>query len=78
MNERGQSLVEYLLLLCLVSATTIGVMSVVGQNIREQYEKASAAIRGENPKAVKFTKPKDSQTRARGMSDWEDGTERIE
>lgn len=78
MNKKGQGLIEYLLLLCLIAATTIGVVSVVGQNLKEQYQKASAAIRGEDGKSVEFTKPSVEQTKKRGLSDWEGGAQRSE
>lgn len=72
-SKCGQGLIEYLLLLCLIGATTIGIVSVVGQNIKEQYQKASAAIRGEDADSIKFTKPSFEQGKERGMSDWEKG-----
>ena len=73
LNCKGQGLVEYLVLLCLVAVTTIGVVSVVGQNIKQQYERASYAIRGEDTHSVKFDRANDEQTKRRGMNDWDLG-----
>ena len=77
-TKTGQGLIEYLLLTCLIAATTIGIVSVVGQNIKEQYQKASAAIRGEDPSSIPFSKPTNDQIKGRGMSDWEQGSKRSE
>lgn len=73
-NQRGQGLVEYLILLSLIAATTIGIVTVVGQNIKEQYTKASAAIRGKNSNDIQFTEPTEAATKVRGMNDWDKGT----
>jgi len=45
MGKRGQGLVEYLVLVALITAASIGVVSLVGKNIREQYANISAALR---------------------------------
>lgn len=73
-NNRGQGLIEYLILLSLIAATTIGIVTVVGQNIKEQYTKASAAIRGQNADNIRFTAPTVDITKQRGLNDWEKGT----
>jgi Flp pilus assembly pilin Flp len=52
--RRGQSLVEYLVLTCLVAVAAIAVVSVVGRNIRENYANISNALRGEG-RAVKHS-----------------------
>jgi len=70
-NSRGQGLVEYLILLCLVAVSAIAVVAVVGQNIREQYANVSAALR--NGKSVPLTEPAKSTHDARGMDDFNGG-----
>ena len=65
---RGQGLVEYLVLTCLVSVAAIAVVGVVGKNIREQYVNISAAIR--NGRGVKLTAPQAESYESRGMDDF--------
>lgn len=67
-QTRGQGLVEYLILTCLVSVAAIAVVGTVGKNIREQYGNISAAIR--NGKTVKLTAPDAGAWDARGMDDF--------
>ncbi len=67
-NVRGQGLVEYLVLTCLVSVAAIAVVGVVGKNIREQYVNISAAIR--NGRTVKLTAPDADSYDSRGMDDF--------
>lgn len=69
-GERGQGLVEYLILTCLISVAAIAVVGVVGRNVREQYGNVSAALR--NGKSVKLTEPDSSVYRDRGMDDFHD------
>lgn len=72
LSRKGQGLVEYLILLSLIAATTIGIVTVVGQNIKEQYTRASAAIRGVKGN-VDLTAPTSAVTKMRGMNDWDEG-----
>jgi len=65
---KGQGLVEYLILTCLVSVAAIAVVGTVGKNIREQYANISAALR--NGKSVKLTAPEAGAVEARGMDDF--------
>lgn len=47
-SNRGQSLVEYLVLTCLVAVAAISVVATVGRNIQEHYANVSSALtRGE-------------------------------
>lgn len=48
LNQRGQSLIEYLILVALVAVGSIGVMRVVGQNIAKQYENINHALGAQN------------------------------
>lgn len=53
-NQRGQSLVEYLIIVALVGVSSIAIMKSVGQNINVQYAKIVKALGGEvngTPKA---------------------------
>jgi pilus assembly protein Flp/PilA len=67
-QNRGQGLVEYLILTCLVSVAAIAVVGTVGKNIREQYANISAALRNGN--TVKLTAPEESTHEMRGMDDF--------
>lgn len=43
-NNKGQSLVEYMVLVALITAGTIGVVRVVGYNIGIQYENINRSL----------------------------------
>ncbi|OFZ30460.1 MAG: hypothetical protein A2622_08640 [Bdellovibrionales bacterium RIFCSPHIGHO2_01_FULL_40_29] len=43
-SNRGQGLIEYLILVALIAVGSIGVMKVVGQNVAIQYENLNRAM----------------------------------
>lgn len=43
-NNRGQGLMEYLILVALVAVVAIGAVKVVGKNIYTQYEMINRAL----------------------------------
>jgi Flp pilus assembly pilin Flp len=67
-REKGQGLVEYLILTCLVSVAAIAVVGTVGKNIREQFVNISAALRNKN--GVRLTAPAAGSYQTRGMDDF--------
>ena len=46
LNQKGQSLVEYLIIVALIGVSTLGVMRVLGQNISVQFAKVAEALGG--------------------------------
>ena len=44
LNSSGQGMVEYMILVALIAAGTIGVVRVVGYNIGAQYENINRAL----------------------------------
>lgn len=70
-QRRGQGLVEYLVLVSLVAVSAIGVLSLVGKNIKEQYANVSAALR--NREGVPLTAPDARAYYRHGMDDFMDG-----
>ena len=67
-KDRGQGLVEYLILVCLVAVAAMGVVSVVGANVSEHYVNVSNALRGK--KKIRTTAPTKDSYEARGMHDY--------
>lgn len=51
-RERGQSLVEYGLILAVVVLATVAVLGVVGSTVSDQLASVTAALQGEGSKAA--------------------------
>ena len=72
-GKNGQSLVEYLILTCLIACSAIWVVSTVGKNIREQYANISRSLTRGDGSSVKATEVDESSYRERGMDDFMEG-----
>lgn len=73
LSNRGQGMVEYLILVCLIAVSSILVVSTVGKNIQEQYANLSRALtRGDGSK-VSPTEVDAAAYAGRGMDDFMDG-----
>ena len=68
-NQKGQSLIEYLIIVALIAVGSIGVVRVLGQNIYGRFANISNALQG-NSKAVAMDKVSDSQTKKRDLNDF--------
>lgn len=73
----GQGLVEYLILLCLITVSSIAVVSVVGQNIKAQYAKISNAITGKGAE-VPMLDVKSESYKLRGMDNYYESSRSTE
>lgn len=49
-NQRGQGLVEYLIIVALIGIASIGIMKTLSQNIRAQYGNITNGIQGRGSK----------------------------
>lgn len=47
-NNKGQSLIEYLVLVCLIAVGSMAVIRVVGKNVRVQFANISRALDGKS------------------------------
>ena len=71
-NQRGQGLVEYLIIVALVAVAAMGVMRVVGQNTSAQFANISYALRGEKKQARK-AQISESQMKTKDLGDFMSG-----
>jgi pilus assembly protein Flp/PilA len=69
LNENGQGLIEYLVIVALVAVAGIAVMKVVGQNVRAQFANVADAIQGNTGKA-KLDEVRESHYKKRDMGDF--------
>ncbi len=69
-NRKGQGLIEYLILVCLVAVAAISIVSVVGTNVRERYGNVSKALQGTGGAAAPISDYENSAVQSRGFSDF--------
>jgi len=71
MNQSGQGLVEYLVLVCLITMSSIAVVSVVGTNIKELYANVAHTLQGK--KKINFTEVEPHMVKSRTLDDFMEG-----
>lgn len=71
-NKKGQSLIEYLVLVCLIAVGSIAVIRVVGKNVSVQFANISRALSGQGE--LKTDDVEASDYSKRDFSDFMQGT----
>ncbi len=71
-NERGQGLIEYLIVVALIAVATIGVMRFVGQSVSSKFAEIGYALDGKK-KTVAIDQPDDSVLKKRDLGDFING-----
>lgn len=73
-SNRGQGLVEYLILVALIAVGTIGVVKVVGQNVTKQYENINRALGAKKSEKLQVDNASDSNLKRKDLSTFMDGS----
>jgi pilus assembly protein Flp/PilA len=71
-NQRGQGLIEYLILVALIAVATIGVVKVVGNNMATQYERINRAMGAANSGDLKIENASASALKQKDLSNFID------
>jgi pilus assembly protein Flp/PilA len=69
-NERGQGLIEYLILTALVAVAAMGIVRVMGHSISGKFAQVTNAIQGQSGRTVRFDRVEESDYSKRDMSDF--------
>ncbi len=71
-NERGQGLIEYIIIVALIAVASIAVMRVMGQNVQGQLARITNGLQGDNSKP-RLNKVQKSHYKQRDLSDFIEG-----
>ena len=71
-NQKGQSLVEYLIIVALVAVATIGMVKVVGTNINVHFANIAKALGGDTSE-VQPVKVQAKQVETRNLGNYMKG-----
>lgn len=73
-NQKGQGLVEYLVLVALISVATIGVVKVVGKNLAKQYENVNRALGAKNADKLELENASATALKQKDLSNFIEGS----
>ncbi len=71
-SRRGQSLIEYIILVALVGVATIGVVRVLGQAVSSRYATITYALQGKKSEPA-VDNIEDSQLRKKDLGNFNEG-----
>ncbi len=71
--SRGQSLIEYLIIVALIAVTTIGMVKAVGTNINVHFANISKALAGDSSRSISPIKVQVDQVQTRDLHDYMKG-----
>ena len=69
-NQRAQGMVEYMILVALIAAGTVGIIRVVGYNIGAQYENINRALGAKTDTQLQIQNADASQLNKKDLSDF--------
>lgn len=71
-NQRGQGLIEYLVIVALMGVATIAIVRVMGQTVTSRFASVTYALQGKR-KQVTPEKVEESYHKKKDLSDFFDG-----
>lgn len=72
-SKKGQGLIEYLILVAILAVGTIGVVKIVGQNIRIQYANINRGLGAQQTNQLKAKEISDSQINQKDLTNFLEG-----
>lgn len=74
-NERGQGLVEYLIIVALMAVATMAVMRVMSQSVQARFARITQALQGTKGVEIQMESLQESHFKKRDMSDFFHGAQ---
>ncbi len=69
-NQKGQGLIEYLIIVALVGVATIGVVRVVGSNLSTQFANVANALGGHGDREIRVEATNKELYKKKNLSDF--------
>ncbi len=73
-DQKGQSLVEYLIIVALMAAAAIGVVRVLSQNTRAQFANIANALQGRGERKIETKEVRKTDHDFRDMGEFISGS----
>ena len=73
LNNKGQGMIEYMILVSLIAVGTIAVVKVVGQNVGKQYENINRAMGAKKSDKLQLDNTSDSNLNRKDLSNFMEG-----
>ena len=77
-SQRGQSLIEYLVIVALVAVGAISIMGTVGQSVEVAFGRVAKSLGADTPTEIRNAKVSDSQLKKRNLRNFMSGSLKSE
>ncbi len=74
LNNKGQGMIEYMILVALIAVGTIGVVKVVGQNVGKQYENINRAMGAQTSQTLLLENTSESNLNRKDLTNFMQGS----
>jgi len=71
-NQKGQGMIEYILIVCLIAISSIAIIKVFGQNVKALFAKSAYRLQGEAGSRVRYEKVRSSHYHLKGLDDFDE------
>lgn len=72
LNQRGQGMIEYLIVVCLVAVGAMAIIRVIGQNVDSRFASVASTLQGQSTN-YHMDRIESSQYKKRDMNDFMEG-----
>ena len=73
-NQKGQALMEYLILVCLMGVACIGMVRLLQNTVNVNFANAVNSLQGGSSRKVSYEKVEESDTKKKDFSDFMRGS----
>ncbi len=75
--QKGQGMIEYIILVALVAVAALGIVSVFGHTVTAKLSQITAALQGRSTRSVEVQGVEEKHWRKRTMSDFHKSEGRV-
>jgi pilus assembly protein Flp/PilA len=68
-NSRGQSLIEYLIIVAIIAVGSIGIVKTLGNTVKVRFANITNALQGKET-AIQADAPSENEYQKRGLDDF--------
>ncbi|MBI2608755.1 MAG: hypothetical protein HYW47_04050 [Deltaproteobacteria bacterium] len=69
-NCKGQGMIEYVILVALISVASIGIVSIFGHTVKAKLSQITAALQGRSANHIQVESVEEKHWRKRGLNDF--------
>ncbi|MBI2026323.1 MAG: hypothetical protein HYS98_00685 [Deltaproteobacteria bacterium] len=70
LNQKGQGMTEYIILVALIAVAALGIVSILGHTITSKLSQITTALQGRSSNSIEVKSVEEKHWRQRSMNDF--------